>query len=93
MAFQKGHKPYATGGKREGAGRKPDKFKLVMQNIADSPKFEKWLRGIVDGDIPVDPETRLKAWREAKDSGYGKPMQALEMPEGTKFIIERPQSA
>lgn len=75
--FEKGHK-LAKGGKREGSGRKPDAFKEAMQTIADSPKFIAWLKGVIDGDIEADPETRIKAWREARDSGYGKPMQAIE---------------
>lgn len=78
VPFRKGHK-HAIGGVRPGAGRPTNEFKRGMQKIADSPKFYAWLRGIVEGDIAVDADTRLKAWKEARDSGYGKPTENVDM--------------
>lgn len=50
-----------------------------MRDLADSPKFHEWLRRVIEGELPVHPDTRLKAWREARDSGYGKPVQGVEL--------------
>lgn len=91
--FQKGNKQ-AHGGKRNGAGRKPDEFKAIMAQLSSNDEtieyFKKVLDRADDSDeflvlqtgvqvpIKVDADTWLKFWKEAAAYGQGKPSQPIE---------------
>lgn len=106
MAFKKGHK-FARGGKRAGAGRKPDEFKRLMADIASSKEALELVQGAIKGDpvdeflvlqtgvqVPVKPDaaTRLKFLQYATDHGYGKANQPLEHKgEGSRLIFIHPE--
>jgi len=75
MPFQKGHK-LATGGKREGSGRKPDEIKKIFQDIlvrsGALDRLEEILKTTTDNDV------FLKAFALTADRGYGKAPQPVE---------------
>lgn len=84
----------AKGGKRKGAGRKPDEFKRIMAELASNAEAIKYFKKVLgradDSDeflvlqtgvqvpIRVDADTWLKFWKEAKDAGFGKATQPIE---------------
>lgn len=50
----------AAGGKRQGAGRKPDWFKQKCQEIGTNAKALKFLESVINGD-PVEEKKLLTA--------------------------------
>ncbi len=89
--FQIGHK-LAKGGRREGAGRKPDKFKKKLQKIVTSAKALKFLVDAINGEhveprvtqtgviyVPASPHVRHAIWESLHDRGFGKPVDVLQM--------------
>lgn len=80
------------GGKRKGAGRKPDAFKEECSRLCSSDQFFKWAKRVIDGDCIV-PRTlkddvihteanvteMVYLWEKLSAYGYGKPMQGIEM--------------
>ncbi len=80
------------GGRRPGAGRKPDKFKAKLRQIASSPAALKFLQDAIEGkevDVrvvdkcqvqgPAPAATRAAIWESVHDRGFGKPVSLLEM--------------
>lgn len=68
------------GGKREGAGRKPNKVNLLRKSIAlgllsEQQEKNQWLR-FLNSD---DEDIRLKAFLAWNDRAFGKPTQAMEV--------------
>lgn len=91
MRFEKGNK-YAKGGVRPGSGRKPDWFKDKMAEIASRKESIAFVEKCIDGEyvdrvvdegrvilVPPPAQVRLHAWCEARDTGYGKPRQEMEI--------------
>lgn len=66
----------------------PKAFKARMQGLASDPaviaRVESVLTGVKqDGTpLPVKPETFLQAWKEVKDTGYGRPGQSIDVTSG-----------
>ena len=88
----------ARGGKREGAGRKPDAFKAMCNRLINLPVFEKWaesvLRGedvephVTDGIVTMAPasvNSRTYLWKTLAEYGQGKPVSMIEMPDGQQI--------
>lgn len=80
------------GGKRKGAGAKPNWFKAKMAEIASRPASIQFLEDCVDGKpidrtlvfgkvikVPPPANVRLQAWAETADRGFGKPTPMLPM--------------
>lgn len=92
MPFKKGHK-LGHGGARLGAGAKPDWFKARCREMASSPRFLDWAQDVLDGKevsvritgeggIVMTPPTvgeRMLVWEKVKDTGFGKPPQAVDL--------------
>lgn len=90
MAFKKGHK-LAKGGKREGAGRKPDWLREKCQNIVSDKKIIERLAQIAAGElvdttttidgrlipVPAPMAAQVKAAAELLDRGFGKSVQTI----------------
>lgn len=90
--LQKGEK-IGRGGKREGAGRKPDAFKQKCAELAENPKFFEWAKTVLEGDyqetkvtkegavinIPVSVYDRKELWKDLAAYGFGKPVQTTEL--------------
>lgn len=84
----------ASGGKREGAGRKPDAFKRWMKNLVHSPKARARFRKIIeDGNAeisltplggivrhPAKADTYLRALELGWHYAEGKPVSRIELP-------------
>lgn len=98
--FQPGNK-VAVGNK--GGGRKPDWFKAKMAEIASSDEAVGFVEDVIKGkdvdeflvlqtgvQVPVkaDAATRLKFLQFAKESGYGKDTQPIEIRE--QILLVRP---
>lgn len=81
------------GGKREGAGRKPDEFKAKCAELASNAKFLRWAEDVLTGEkvefavdklgavvpIPADVNQRTYLWEKLAAYGYGKPAQAINL--------------
>lgn len=55
-----------TGGKRKGAGRKPDWFKEKCRKIATSDKVLKFLQSVVEGEPIEEKRTLLPSGQTIK---------------------------
>ena len=84
------------GGKREGAGGKPDLFKAKCRNVIDTPAFWKWAKRVFEGDKVVphatkdgveyteaDVHERVHLWEKLAGYGFGKPSQEINFGEET----------
>jgi hypothetical protein len=79
------------GGARKNAGRKPDWFKLQCQQILSSKKFLDFCQNVIDGNditqagafgpvtAPATIKDRIRAAEFLRDSGFGKPAQAVAL--------------
>lgn len=72
----------ASGGKREGAGRKPDEFKAwiggIVHNRAVRARFKRVLTS-----IKTEDNTFIRALELAWHYDQGKPVTRLELPAGS----------
>lgn len=64
-------------GNTPGTGRPPDEFKQRMRELTTRKDVETYLERCLKGEF--GPKFFLSAWREMRDSGYGKPVQAHEV--------------
>lgn len=81
------------GGRRPGAGRPPDWFKMRCREIACSPKFLVWAKKVIEGEpvetrltqdgrlimMPAPVLSRLAMWESLADRAFGKPASIVEM--------------
>ena len=80
----------------KGGGRLPDEFKAMMREIASSPEAIARLKSLAAPPVPGeggrytdDDSAFQKAFREAADRGYGRPVQPHELggPDGGPIPI------
>jgi hypothetical protein len=73
----------ATGGKREGAGRKPGKVSAAKRELMDMAKDHADRALATLAQIMADPNepasARVSAANAILDRGYGKPFQAMQI--------------
>jgi len=92
MAFQKGHN-HGKGGKREGAGRKPDEVVREIKTLArayDVEALERlafWMRS-------DNAKASVSASIALLDRGHGKPEQSIAAtPELARLILNFPKES
>jgi len=80
------------GGKRAGAGRKPNYFKRLGIKATDAAQI------LAHQDVPAmwdfflrhkNPRIRLDAWKYLHDRAYGKPRQAIDLSGGVAHMVYR----
>jgi hypothetical protein len=84
--------PLGRGGRRKGAGRKPDEFKAECARLASKKEFFAWAESVFDGEMVVprmtkegvvrteaDVHERGYLWEKLAAYGYNKPPQAVEV--------------
>lgn len=85
--------PPPRGGRREGAGRKPNAFRLKCRELANSEKYFEWAKGVIDGtildqkmtkdgyvvELAVSVGDRKELWKDIAAYGEGKPIQGVEV--------------
>jgi hypothetical protein len=77
VAFAKGNK-IASGGKRQGSGRKPEDFKTQLARLNTKDDILGQVRMMAKGQIEVSDKVRLSASLWLLEMEHGKPTQALE---------------
>lgn len=85
--------PRTNGGKREGAGRKPDWLKAKCAELIDRKKLLDYVARVAAGeetesrmtkdgdlfDVPCSTHDRLHAFELLMERGFGKPVQGVEL--------------
>jgi hypothetical protein len=82
----------ARGGKREGAGRKPDAFKARCDECVDSSDWWEWVKSVFKGEdvephttkegvvfTPAGVSSRTYLWEKLAGYAKGKPVSMLEL--------------
>lgn len=83
------------GGRREGAGRKPDAFKAMCDDLINMPEFKLWAQKVFRGEdvephmsdggvvmAPASVSSRTYLWKTLAEYARGKPVSMVEMPDG-----------
>ena len=84
--YEKGHKPYGTGGTRKGAGRNPDWLKVHCAEIVNKYHLADFL-GEVAYSAKYEMRDRLKCIEILLERGFGKPIQPIGVDPGNNRVI------